>query len=343
MDLLEWEGRIRGAKRPRRLINWYLIPAIVGHSRLPTRSWGGLFSLSCLNANTKECVWRPAFSRRLRLGSRPDQVSEDEGREAQETSLESWRSKTESLLVWFLDQQHVPTWFLLVLICAITLFPPPLGVKSSPPQRAHESPKCSQGFSACFYLIHPSTPQIPTEHPTMCGYYSRHCKYSSEWNTENLFCSGLYILDRERVNKEINEYILICPQYGRPGFDPWVKKILWRRAWQPTSVFWPGESPWTKELGRLQSMGLQRVRHAWVTYRPCIYMYMTPGRTGAGHLGKVLFPSSSQEALLLFNLPDTLHQRRTGVSGFSEHRFVHLTGNQFCWTKEFIWCSQVLF
>ena len=32
------------------------------------------------------------------------------------------------------------------------------------------------------------------------------------------------------------------------------------RAWQPTPVFLPGESPWT-ELGRLQSMVLQKVRH----------------------------------------------------------------------------------
>ena len=28
----------------------------------------------------------------------------------------------------------------------------------------------------------------------------------------------------------------------RPGFDPWVKKIPWRRKWQPTPVFLPGES-----------------------------------------------------------------------------------------------------
>ena len=46
----------------------------------------------------------------------------------------------------------------------------------------------------------------------------------------------------------------------RPGFDPWVGKILWRRAWQPTPVFLPGESPWTEEPGGLQSIGSQRVR-----------------------------------------------------------------------------------
>ena len=32
---------------------------------------------------------------------------------------------------------------------------------------------------------------------------------------------------------------------------------------QPTAVFLPGESPWTEEPGRLQSMGLQSVGHDW--------------------------------------------------------------------------------
>ena len=40
-----------------------------------------------------------------------------------------------------------------------------------------------------------------------------------------------------------------------------VMKILWRRAWQPTPVFLPGESPWTEDLGGLRFMGLQRVGH----------------------------------------------------------------------------------
>ena len=30
-------------------------------------------------------------------------------------------------------------------------------------------------------------------------------------------------------------------QCGRPGFDPWVGKIPWRRERPPTPVFWPGE------------------------------------------------------------------------------------------------------
>jgi len=30
-------------------------------------------------------------------------------------------------------------------------------------------------------------------------------------------------------------------QCRRPGFDPWVGKIPWRRERLPTPVFWPGE------------------------------------------------------------------------------------------------------
>jgi len=46
------------------------------------------------------------------------------------------------------------------------------------------------------------------------------------------------------------------PAMRRPGFDPWVGKIPWRRARQPISVFLLGEFPWTEEPGGLQSMGL---------------------------------------------------------------------------------------
>ena len=45
--------------------------------------------------------------------------------------------------------------------------------------------------------------------------------------------------------------------------EMWVQPLgwedPWRRKWQPTPVFLPGESPWTEEPGRLQSMGSQRV------------------------------------------------------------------------------------
>ena len=33
-----------------------------------------------------------------------------------------------------------------------------------------------------------------------------------------------------------------CRRHKRHGFDPWVKKIAWKRAWQFTPVFLLGES-----------------------------------------------------------------------------------------------------
>ena len=40
----------------------------------------------------------------------------------------------------------------------------------------------------------------------------------------------------------------ICLQCGRPGFNPWVGKISWRRQWQPTLVFLPGKSHGRRSL-----------------------------------------------------------------------------------------------
>ena len=47
--------------------------------------------------------------------------------------------------------------------------------------------------------------------------------------------------------------VLLC---GRPGFNPWVGKIPWRRKWHPTPVFLPGES-----LRTLCSYCLQKRLH----------------------------------------------------------------------------------
>ena len=33
-----------------------------------------------------------------------------------------------------------------------------------------------------------------------------------------------------------------CRRHKRRGSNPWVGEIPWRRAWQPTPVFWPGRS-----------------------------------------------------------------------------------------------------
>ena len=50
-------------------------------------------------------------------------------------------------------------------------------------------------------------------------------------------------------------------QCQRPRFDPWVRKIPWRRELATDSNILAWRIPWAEEPGGLQSMGSQRVRH----------------------------------------------------------------------------------
>ena len=53
---------------------------------------------------------------------------------------------------------------------------------------------------------------------------------------------------------------------SRGVFNPWVRKIPWRKKWQPTPLFLPG-NPTDREACGLQSKGLQRFRHDLGTKR----------------------------------------------------------------------------
>ena len=57
----------------------------------------------------------------------------------------------------------------------------------------------------------------------------------------------------------------ICLQWRRPEFSPWVRKIPWRREWQPTPVFLPGKFHGQRSLagswGRKESD-----RTEWLTH-----------------------------------------------------------------------------
>ena len=62
-------------------------------------------------------------------------------------------------------------------------------------------------------------------------------------------------------------------------FDPWARKIPWRREWQtpPPASILAWKIPWTKEPGGLQSMGSQRIGHGWVTeHTQCFCLPTSP-------------------------------------------------------------------
>ena len=97
-------------------------------------------------------------------------------------------------------------------------------------------------------------------------------KESSSTNAANVFCKFSSLPSPKAL---VSVYMSLY--WGRVSlvaqmvknlpatWETWVGKIPWRRAWQPTLVFLPGESPWIEEPGGLQSMGMQRVGYNWVT------------------------------------------------------------------------------
>ena len=51
----------------------------------------------------------------------------------------------------------------------------------------------------------------------------------------------------------------------RHGFNPWVRKISWRRKWQPTPIFLSGKSPGQRSLAGYSPWGHKSVRHNLAT------------------------------------------------------------------------------
>ena len=73
--------------------------------------------------------------------------------------------------------------------------------------------------------------------------------FCGQWSQITTWTQLPWWLSRERISL----------QCRRLRFSPRVRKVPWRRKWQPTPVFLPGKIPWTEEPGGLQSMGSQEL------------------------------------------------------------------------------------
>ena len=99
-------------------------------------------------------------------------------------------------------------------------------------------------------------------------------------------------------------------RHKRCRFDPWVGKIPWRRAWKPTPVFLPGESPWTEEPGGLQSMGSQSNLASMHCLWPRQQHDPDPGSSTVSALGEIYKISNITAPVLSWYL--TASQRGDG-------------------------------
>ena len=59
----------------------------------------------------------------------------------------------------------------------------------------------------------------------------------------------------------VTQIIKNLPPMRETGLDPWVRKIPWRRKWQPTPVFLPGDSHGGRSLAGHSPRG----REEWDT------------------------------------------------------------------------------
>ena len=84
-------------------------------------------------------------------------------------------------------------------------------------------------------------------------------------------------------------------RHKRCVFNPWVGKIPWRRAWQPTSVFLPGESHGQRSLMTVHRVTRSRTRLKQLGMHP-----------GKALMPVVYFPSLSQRADFYLLYPSDL-------------------------------------
>ena len=84
-------------------------------------------------------------------------------------------------------------------------------------------------------------------------------KMTSNYNQRGSFPQGASL---------IAQSVRIRLQCRRPGFNSWIRKIPWRREWQPTPVFFPGESQGQRSLAGYTALGFARVRHDLATQPP---------------------------------------------------------------------------
>ena len=90
-------------------------------------------------------------------------------------------------------------------------------------------------------------------------------------------------------------------QCWRPRFNPWVGNIPWRRKWQPTPVFLPGEFHGQRSLEGCSSWGWKKSVQEWVTIIPSLR------RLRWGHKGGILMMGLIPLCEVWRELEPTLH------------------------------------
>ena len=133
-------------------------------------------------------------------------------------------------------------------------------------QSSSQSSAIAQGVQLGPCETHSKGLENRTRSDTLGGPFERLCL-----GQKTVFLDlGRKILSKKNITGEIWCASLVAETVKNPPaiWETWVRSFGWEDPWvegMATRSTLPGESPWTEELGKLQSMRSQRVRHDWAT------------------------------------------------------------------------------
>ena len=118
-----------------------------------------------------------------------------------------------------------------------------------------------------------------------------------------------------------------CRRHKRCGFDPWVGKIPWKRAWQPTSVCLPGESHRQRSLegyspwGHKESDTTEATEHAHMQMMSKKITYGLKSHPWKEEATDLSFPmfNTKEKVLVTQSCPKFCDPMDCSPSGFSVH------------------------
>ena len=95
--------------------------------------------------------------------------------------------------------------------------------------------------------------------------------------------------------RELRYHMLQGLQCRRPGFDPWVRKIPWRRKWQSTPAFLPGEAHGQRSLAGYHPWGHKQLDMTkWLTHTQAAGQLLSPCAPEPAH-GQLERPHTTKD------------------------------------------------
>ena len=117
---------------------------------------------------------------------------------------------------------------------------------------------------------------FPSSSPFFTALLKNIIKYIQMYNcTSNIYKKLWAFNGASPVARWPRIHLSMQEMYRRPGFIPWVRKIPWRKKWQPTLVFLPGESQGQMSLHGVAKSQTQLSTHNTRTWTFNIYDLMS--------------------------------------------------------------------